>query len=111
MATSDLWSSDLTPEEEETLLQKAASEILRRKMQTPAILALEAHKPLANVIAQSMIIFSGFLIPFLGFQNVNDYSRLLHKRENVERLICLLEQGKQGKDDDGSNDELEVRQS
>ena len=111
MATSDLWSTELTPEEEERLLEKAASEILRRKMQTPAILALEAHKPLSNVIAQSMIVFSGFLIPFLGFQNVNDYSRLLQKRENVEKLICLLERGEQGKPDDSSNDELEVRQS
>ena len=110
MAMSDLWSTELSPEEEEALLQKAASEIRKRKMVTPAILALEAHKPLANVMAHGVVAFSGFLVPFLGFQNVNDYSRLLRKRENVERLICLLEQEKQGNDDLSSNDELEVRQ-
>jgi len=88
----DLWEVELTPEEETQLLHKAAKEIRRRKMEAPAILALESHKPLANVLAQSMIVFSGFLIPFLGFQNVNDYSRLLQKRDNVERLIELLEQ-------------------
>jgi hypothetical protein len=62
-------------------------------------------------MAHGVVAFSGFLVPFLGFQNVNDYSRLLRKRDNVERLICLLEQDKQGKGESGSNDELEVRQS
>lgn len=107
----DMWNSELTEEEEDRLLLKAAQEIKKRKMQAPAILALEAHKPLANTIAQSMIVFSGFLVPFLGFQNVNDYSRLLHKRENVERLICLLEE--KGEDPESStlNGEGAARQN
>ena len=91
----DLWSSELTLEEEEALVRKAAGEIKKRKLEAPAILALEAHKPLSNVIAQSMIVFSGFLVPFLGFQNVNDYSRLFQKRENIEKLIRLLEKDEQ----------------
>lgn len=80
-------------------------------MQAPAILALEAHKPLANVIAQSVVVFSGFLVPFLGFQNVNDYSRLLHKRENVERLICLLEEKEQDETSSTLNEESAARQN
>ena len=111
MGTFDLWSTELTPEEEKNLLEKAANEIIKRKMQTPAILALESHKPLANVIAQTTIVFSGFLIPFLGFQNVNDYSRLLQKRENVERLICLLEQKAQESKSLPSNEVEGARQN
>jgi hypothetical protein len=108
---SDLWSTELTPEEEEDLLQKAAGEIRKRKMETAAILALEAHKPLANVIAHGTIAFSGFLVPILGFQNVNDYSRLLRKKENVERLIRLLEQNQKGFDGSAANIDSEARQS
>lgn len=111
MGTFDLWDTELTPEEEKNLLEKAANEIIKRKMETPAILALESHKPLANVIAQTSIVFSGFLIPFLGFQNVNDYSRLLHKRENVEKLIGLLEQKAQERKSSASNESEGARQS
>ena len=111
MTMFDLWSSDLTPEEEEKLLQKAAGEIRKRKMVSPAILALEMHKPLANVLAHGAVVFSGFLVPFLGFENVNDYSRLLRTRENVERLIALLEQEEQGSSSSTANAESEVRQS
>lgn len=105
----DLWDSELTEKEEEALLYKAAKEIRRRKLETPAILALESHKPLANVLAQSAIVFSGFLIPFLGFQNVNDYSRLLRKRENIERLIRLLEEKEapEGQSEAGSSPSAE----
>jgi hypothetical protein len=92
MGTFDMWDTELTEQEEEELLRKAATEIRRRKLVTPAILALESHKPLANTLAHGALVFSGFLVPFFGFQNVNDYSRLLKKRENFERLIVLLEE-------------------
>lgn len=76
-----------------------------------AILALEAHKPLANVAAHGVLAFSPFLVPFLGFENVNDYSRLLQKRDNVERLLILLEESEQGEAADAANVEVSERQS
>lgn len=107
----DLWSTELTEEEETTLLKKAAAEIRRRKMVPAAILALETHKPLANIAAHGMLAFSPFLVPFLGFENVNDYSRLLRKRENFERLLVLLEETEQGEADSSANEEVKERQS
>lgn len=80
-------------------------------METSAILALEMHKPLANVFAHGALAFSPFLVPFLGFENVNDYSRLLRKRDNVERLLVLLEQTQQGEAIDAAKEEIEERQS
>lgn len=87
----DLWKEPLTEEERESLLDKAAHEILKRKMEMPAVLFLEMHKPLAYVGSQAALAFSPFLIPFVGFDNVNNYSRLLSDRENVERLMKKLE--------------------
>ncbi len=85
------WEEDLTLEEEETLLRKAAKEIRGRKMETPAIWFLEMHKPLSYVAANSSIALSPFLVPLLGYDFVHNYSRLFSKRENVERLIQKLE--------------------
>ena len=59
----DLWKEPLTEEERETLLDKAAHEIKKRKMETPAILALEMHKPLAFLGSQAVVAFSPFLVP------------------------------------------------
>jgi hypothetical protein len=88
----DLWTTELTAEETDALISKLAIKIKQRKLEVPAILFLEMHKPLANIAGQAAVVFSPFLIAFVGFDKVNDYSRLLSKRENFERLIRLLEQ-------------------
>ncbi|MEQ1821268.1 MAG: hypothetical protein ABL949_02040 [Fimbriimonadaceae bacterium] len=87
----DLWETELSETETETLLNKAANEIKRRKMETPAILMFEMHKPLGFVTANAAVAFSPFLVPFLGFDNVNNYSRLLADRNNIEKLLQKLE--------------------
>lgn len=88
----ELWSTELTPDEEEQLLKSLVEEVRRRKLEAPAIILLEMHKPLAYVGSQAAIAFSPFLVPFVGLKNLNDYSRLFSKRENFERLIRLLEE-------------------
>lgn len=87
----DLWKEPLTDEERDKLLDKAAHEILKRKLEMPAVLFLEMHKPLAYLGGHAALAFSPFLVPFLGFDNVNNYSRLFSDRENVERLMKILE--------------------
>jgi hypothetical protein len=88
----DFLEKDLTEEETDALITKAATEIRRRKMQVPAIVALEMHKPLGYIAANASVAMAPFLIPILGFDFVNDYSRLIAKRENIERLLKMLEE-------------------
>lgn len=88
----DFWDSELTEEETVSLLQKAVDDIRRRGLVAPAILGLELHKPLAFVGASASVVAAPFLVPFVGFDFVNNYSRLFAKRENVERLIKMLEE-------------------
>lgn len=52
---------------------------------------LEMHKPLGFLASQAAIVFSPFLVPLVGFDRVNDYSRLFAKRDNIERLLEELE--------------------
>jgi hypothetical protein len=87
----DFWKDDLDYQEEEELLDKAAAEIRKRKLEAPAILMLELHKPVAYVSGHAAIAFSPFLVPFLGYDNINNYSRLFSKRENIERLLQRLD--------------------
>ena len=87
-----MWSTDLSEEETEALIQKAADEIRKRKLEAPAILFFEMHKPLAFIGASASLVFAPFAVPFLGYDFVNNYSRLLADRANVERLIRKLEE-------------------
>lgn len=87
----DLWQTELTETETEALLDKAAMEIKKRKLETPATLMFEMHKPIGYISANAALTFSPFLVPFLGFDNVNNYSRLLSKPENIEKLLLRLE--------------------
>ncbi len=87
----DYMSEDLTDQETDNLIEKAAEQIMKRKMEVPAILVLEMHKPLAFVTSQASIALAPFIVPFVGYDNAQNYSRLLTKRENVEKLIQRLE--------------------
>lgn len=87
----DLWKEPLTEEERDKLLDKAVHEITSRKLEVPATLFLEMHKPLAYVGMHAAVAFSPFLVPFLGFDFVNNYSRLFAEKENVEMLLQRIE--------------------
>lgn len=87
----NFWENDLSEEETQKLLDKCADEIRRRRLEAPAILFLEMHKPLSNIFAHTSLAVAPFLVPLFGFDFINDYSNLLQKRDNVERLICMLE--------------------
>lgn len=87
----EFWEDELSEEETDRLLDKAADEIRKRRLETPAIMALELHKPLANLGANALVVFAPFAVPFFGYDGVHDVSRLLKDRANVERLIQRLE--------------------
>ena len=86
-----LWTEELTAEEESALIAKISGEIKKRRMEVPAVFFLEMHKPLAGLASNAMIVGSPFVGPFLGMDNVHDFSRLLAKQGGVERLIRAIE--------------------
>ncbi|MGC8783832.1 MAG: hypothetical protein ACP5RN_05550 [Armatimonadota bacterium] len=93
MERTGRWQEDeLSDEERDAILERIAQGVVRRGMAAPAVLFLELNKPLSFVASQSLIVLTPFLAPFVGIDNVHRYSRLLEKRENVERLIERIEQ-------------------
>lgn len=87
-----LWKEQLTPEATAELVEKLAQAIHKRRMETPAILFLEMHKPLAGLASQSLVVFAPFLVPFVGLEKLDDYSRLAGDRQSIDKLICRLEE-------------------
>jgi hypothetical protein len=85
------WQEELTESETETMIEKIAVEICRRNLQTPAILMLEMNKPWASIAGNASIVAAPFVVPFIGLDSFNNFSRLLKKRDNVERLLRRIE--------------------
>jgi hypothetical protein len=56
------------------------------------------HAPLANTIGHFALGFAPFVAPILGGDFFGEYSSLLAKRDNIERLICMLEASRDGTD-------------
>ena len=89
---AEIYSQGLTEEETESIVEKAASDIVRRGLVTPAIIMLESFKPLAGVMGQASVAFAPFALPLVGFDRYADLSRLISQRGNVERLLQRIEE-------------------
>ncbi len=85
---------ELTPEEEEDLINKIASEIVRSGFGTVALLYLESYKPLSFIGGQLGLFFLSPILPLLGKwgQLGTDLLMLVSKRENVEKIIKKIEE-------------------
>lgn len=83
----------LTEERTLQIIDDLASKIEKLGMVAPAIMMLEASKPLGFVGSQALL----FLQPFLGFfwneLATMEYALLFENRGNVESLILRLEKG------------------
>jgi hypothetical protein len=86
------WTDELSDEERDRIIEKVAIGIVRRGMETPAILFLEMHKPVSFLASQSLVVISPFTAPFIGMENVQIASKLMEDRENIERLIRRIEE-------------------
>ncbi len=86
------WDEELSDDRRDELVQSLAERAVKHGMTSPAILFLEMHKPFGFLAGQAAILGSGFLGPFVGMKNLQQYSKLVQTRENVERLIVKIEQ-------------------
>lgn len=85
------WAEPLTPEETDALLKKVTDEVSKRRLEVPAVLALEMHKPVFGYVTGMGVVFAPFLAPIMGPESYRDLNRLFRERDNVERLITMIE--------------------
>ena len=84
-----MFPRELTPEEEEELIEKISTTIVKSGFGTVALLYLESYKPLSFVGGQMALFYLSPILPFLGKwgQLGTDLMMFISKRENVERII------------------------
>lgn len=90
------WDEPLAPQERDALLDRMADEVAKRGLTTPALFALEIHRPFAFMASQGLILGGGLLAPLLGLERVQNLSRLLREPGAVESLIQRIEERQSG---------------
>ncbi|RLE50927.1 MAG: hypothetical protein DRJ26_04315 [Candidatus Methanomethylicota archaeon] len=86
-------SLELTPERKKELIDKIANEIVKRGLETPAIMFLETIKPLTWVGAELSIVYVlPFVKAYIQHPVVDDLVALFHDRDAVELLIKRIEE-------------------
>jgi len=73
-------------------LEKVAQRIVQVGLEVPAILFLEMHKPLANLIGHAVWVTLPVWSLFWGVATVNELGALLSDPERIERLIQRIEE-------------------
>jgi hypothetical protein len=79
-------------EQQVQLLEAIAQRIHQYRLETPAVLFLEMHKPLAFIGSQAFLVASPVFAPFIGMNRVEAFAELISEPGNVERLIQRIEE-------------------
>jgi hypothetical protein len=82
---------ELAEEDEERLIGSIARAVVDYGLEAPAILFLEATRPLSFIASQLAIVVLAPLQMFFQFEGPK-YTGLLMKRENVGRIIDRIEE-------------------
>ena len=84
--------AEVTAEERDQILDRIARQVAGRRLEVPAVLALELHRPLTFLGSQALIVFTPLLAPAFGLENLQKVSTLLEDRGNLDRLIDRIEE-------------------
>jgi len=82
---------EITPERRDELLLSMVQKIEKYDLITPAIFFLQLGKPLSFVTGQALFAVAPFGSLFIKEKLLEELSHLMSDRENVERLLTLLE--------------------
>lgn len=87
----EILPEDVSEEDKERILKRVATEIVSRRLTAPAIFFLEASSPLSFVGGQAMILLEPFVHAIFDLPDYRRFALMLERRENVNRLITMIE--------------------
>jgi hypothetical protein len=82
---------ELTPQDEERIINRITDEVMKRELETVAIMCLESIKPISFIGSQMGMVFVAPFLSAFGDLGI-DYIKFFEKRENVEKLLKKLEE-------------------
>ncbi len=81
----------LSPAKRDELIEALARRVVARRLETPAIFMLEAHKPFSFLASQALLLAAPLAGVLFGFREMNRFAGLLEDRENVTRIVERIE--------------------
>jgi len=72
-------------------IEKVAKKIVEIGMEMPAVLFLEAHKPVTFFVSQFFIFLAPIVAPIFGGRT-EEVAKFFEERDNVEKLIRRIEE-------------------
>jgi len=101
--------SPLTSEQINATVDAVARKVVARRLETPAVLFLEMHKPLAFIAGQGTMVAMPLIGPLVGPQTMADFAKLVGERANTELLIERIEELAAARDAAGSPTEEQAQ--
>ncbi len=80
----------LPPSERDALLDSLADGLKKRGLATPALFALELHRPLGNTLAHGILGLTPLLAPVLGVRRMQQAAALLAEPGSIDLLLERL---------------------
>ena len=77
--------------EESALIERLATEVVRRRMTVPAILFLESMKPLTFLGSQTLYFFEPMVRAITSRSEYRTATTLLEDRDKIEHLLRRIE--------------------
>jgi len=83
--------AELTDQRRDEMVEKAAQAVVRRRLESPALVALEMT-PLSVIGANLVMLGTPLAGPFLGWKFCDELAFFLMDRANLERLAKRVEE-------------------
>ncbi|MBP9837637.1 MAG: hypothetical protein KBC84_02885 [Proteobacteria bacterium] len=72
--------------------EQIATKIIDKRLQFPILIFLQMHLPMSSLAENLGLLIQPMLVPFFGFEKINSLINFLSDKNNVKKLIALLEE-------------------
>jgi hypothetical protein len=79
--------------DDRALLERLAARVTERRLELPAILALESVRPVSRVASQALVFFQPFLMAFFKADEYRRFTGLAERPEALAALVEMIEAG------------------
>ncbi|MBI3945806.1 MAG: hypothetical protein HY321_07795 [Armatimonadetes bacterium] len=83
--------AELSEEARAELVESLARRVTERRLEMPAVLFLEMHKPIAFLGGQALAVAAPLLGALFGYENVQRLALFVQSPENIEALTQRIE--------------------
>lgn len=87
----EILPEDINKDETERILNKAADEIVKRKLTVPAIFILESCRPLNFIGSQALIALEPFVQAIFSISDYRKFALIIESDENIRKFIDIIE--------------------